>query len=352
MKNTGLKDLARPNLQQYGPARDRGNILGIEPYMLPQDYQSRESLLNKLDAYLLIAQHEGWLNEKTIVLFPEYIGTWLILTNESRKLFEAPTLAMAQRTLVLHHLLAFGIYFLKAREKGRAEAAIFRMKAAQMAESYQAVFSQLARHYSVTIVAGSIILPAPLISDGRLVLNRGPLRNVSIVCKPNGTLHSHPIYKAFPTSRELPFISPAQVSDIPAFDTPAGRLGVLICADSWFPQAYARLNEQGIELLAVPSYEALEPGLWNRPWLGYDGWQTPADVDIDDAKNITEGQAWQKYSLAGRIQSSGARYGMNIFLRGKLWDQDLGGKPATLVRDHEVFVEKSTQQAAILNLWL
>jgi predicted amidohydrolase len=292
------------------------------------------------------------LNEKTIVLFPENIGTWLILINESRRIFEAPTLATAQRRFALRHLLAFGIHFLKATEKGRAEAAIFRLKAAQMAESYHDVFSQLGRQYSVTIVAGSIILPAPQISDGRLILSHGPLRNVSVVCRPNGTLHSRPIYKAFSTARELPFVPPAPVSDIPSFDTPAGRLGVLICADSWFPQSYARLNEQGIDMIAVPSYESLATRSWNRPWLGYDGWQAPADVDVNDIKNITEGQAWGKYSLAGRIQSSGARYGMNIFLRGKLWDQDLGGKPATLVRDHEVFVEELTQQAAILNLWL
>lgn len=352
MNNSLLKGLARPKLHPYGSARDRGNILGIEPYMIPQDYQSRESFFNKLDAYLLTAQHEGWLNEQTIVLFPEYIGTWLVLINESRKMFEAPTLAAAERTFILRHLPAFGSHVLNATEKGRVEAAVFRMKAAQMAESYQAVFSQLARRYAATVVAGSIILPAPQISDGRLILNHGPLRNVSIVCKPNGTLHSRPIYKAFPTSSELPFISPAPVGDIPSFDTPAGRLGVLICADSWFPEAYARLNEQGIDLLAVPSYEASKTRSWSHPWLGYDGWQAPADVDLDDIKSITEGQAWEKYSLAGRIRSSGARYGMNIFLRGKLWDQDLGGKPATLVRDHEIFVEESSQQAAILNLWL
>jgi predicted amidohydrolase len=352
MNNILLKGLARPNLHQYGQARDRGNILGIEPYMIPHDYKSRESFFNKLDAYMLTAQHEGWLNEKTIVLFPEYIGTWLLLINESSGIFEVPTLATAQRMFVLRHLLAFGIHFLKATEKGRAEAAIFRIKAAQMAESYQAVFSQLGRQYSVTIVAGSIILPAPQISDGRLILNHGPLRNASIVCKPNGTLHSRPIYKSFSTARELPFIPPAPVGNIPSFDTPAGRLGVLICADSWFPQAYARLSEQDIDMLAVPSYQALARRSWNRPWLGYDGWQAPPDVDVNDIKGITEGEAWRKYSLAGRIQSSGARYGINIFLRGKLWDQDLGGKPATLVRDHEIFIEESTQQAAILNLWL
>jgi hypothetical protein len=43
---------------------------------------------------------------------------------------------------------------------------------------------------------------------------------------------------------------------------------------------------------------------------------------------------------------------MNIFLRGKLWDQDFGGWPATLVSEDDVFVEQQTQKAAILSLWL
>jgi hypothetical protein len=91
---------------------------------------------------------------------------------------------------------------------------------------------------------------------------------------------------------------------------------------------------------------------WHQPWLGYNGWQIPADVDRSDIKKLTEAQAWQKYALAGRIKSSGAKFGMNIFLRGKLWDQDLAGGSAVLVRDDEVFIEPQTQQAALLNLWL
>lgn len=347
-----LKGHALPNLHQSGSGRGRGNMLGIEPYMIPQDYASRESFFNKLNAYLLIAQHQGWLNEKTIILFPEYIGTWLILIHEGRRILEAPTIATAERGLVLSHLLKFGIQFLKSTESGRAEAALFRMKAVQMAEIYQAVFSQLARQYSVTIIAGSIVLPEPQISGQNLILKEGFLRNASIVCKPDGTLYPCPIYKAFPTSGELSFLAPASVNDIPSFETPAGRLGVLICADSWMPQAYARLSGQGIEILAVPSYEIVGRQSWNQPWPGYDGWQAPADVDINDIKNITEGQAWQKYSLWGRIRTSGAKYGMNVFLRGKFWDQDLGGQPATLVREDEVFIEELTQQAAMLNLWL
>jgi len=341
-----------PNLHQLGNERGRGNLLGIEPYMLPQDYASKESFFNKLNSYLLAAHRAQWLNEKTIVLFPEYIGTWLVIANESEKIFQGTTLATVERAMVFRHPLKFGAYFLKSKEKGRAEAAFFRMKANQMAAIYQDVFSQLAQTYAVTIIAGSIVLPAPQISSRKLILNEGPLRNVSVVYGPDGAPHPRLICKAFPTSKELPFTTPASVNDIPSFETPAGRLGVLICADSWFPQAYVPSKEQGIDMLAVPSYDTFGMQQWHQPWLGYDGWQTPADVDANDVMKITEAQAWEKYSLAGRMRSSGANYGMNIFLRGKLWDQDLGGRPATLVRDADMFVEEQTQKAAMLSLWL
>jgi len=347
-----MDNLSLPNLHQLGVDRGRGNLLGIEAYMLPRDYASRESFLDKLNGYLLAARREKWLNAKTIVLFPEYIGTWLVLAGEGEKISQAASLDAAERAMVFRHPLKFIAYFFKSTERGRAEAAFFRMEANQMAEIYHDVFSGLARDYAITIIAGSIVLPAPRISNRRLILSDGPLRNSSVIYQPNGEPHPRLICKAFPTSKELPFTAPASADDIASFDTPAGRLGALICADSWFPQAYVPLKEQRIDLLAVPSYDVNGTYRWNQPWLGYDGWQAPADVDVNDIKEITLAQAWNKYSLAGRIRSSGAGRGMNIFLRGKLWDQDLGGWPATLVRDEEVFVEKQTEKAALLCLWL
>lgn len=344
--------LSVPNFHQLGRDRGHGNLLGIQPYMIARDYASKESLFAKLNSYMLAAHHKEWLNAKTIVLFPEYIGTWIILANESEKIFRAPTLTAAERMMVLHHPLKFITYFPKSPEKGRAEAAFFRMKASQMAAIYQDVFSRLARAYAVTIVAGSIVLPAPQISGRGLTLNEGPLYNVGMVFRPDGTPAPGVIHKVFPTSKELPFTTPGSPADLPAFETPAGRLGVLICADSWFPEAYVPLREQKIDLLVVPSYDVFGTQRWNGPWLGYDGWQSPGDVDTDDVMKITEAQAWEKYSLAGRIGSSGAKYGMNIFMRGKLWDQDLGGRPATLVRETDIYVEEQTQQASILNVWI
>jgi len=347
-----VDDLSHPNLHQHGSDRGRGNLLGIEPYMTPQDYVSKESFYNKLNDYLLVAQREHWLNEKTIVVFPEYIGSWLVLAGESEKIFQAATLETAEQALALRHLLKFIANLFASREKGKAEAAFFRMKANQMADMYHEVFSRLAREYVVTIVAGSIVLPAPQISSRQLIPSDGPLYNLSLVYQPDGTPHQHLIHKAFPTNRELPFTKPGAANDIPAFDTPAGRLGVLICADSWYPQAHAALKAQGIEMLAVPSYDVFGMQNWNRIWAGYNGWPIPADVDVNDVSTIRESEAWNKYSLAGRIQSSGAAYGINVFLRGKLWDQDFGGWPATLVRHDDILEEAQTQKAAMLSLWL
>lgn len=347
-----MEDLITPNLHQLGSDQGRGNLLGIEPYMIPRDHVDRESFFNKLNSYMLIAQCEGWLNEKTIVVFPEYIGTWLVLVGEDENIFRSRTLVSAELRMVLSHPLIFLAAWLKSTEKGRAEAAFFRMKAKQMAAIYDDVFSQLARDYSVTIVAGSIVLPTPQISSQRLILTEGPLQNISVIYRLDGMPDPQLIRKSFPTSRELVFTAPASASEIPVFETPAGRIGVLICADSWFPQAYIPLKAQGIDLLAVPSFEVSGMEKWNQPWRGYDGWQAPVDVDVSDPNKISEAQAWKKYSLVGRLPSSGAKYGMNIFLRGKFGNQDLGGWPATLVRNGDVFVEEQTQKAAILSLWL
>jgi len=352
MAKTTPDDFSTPNLHQFGNNDRRGNLLGIAPYMTAWDYSSSESFFKKLNNYLFVAQHEQWLNEKTIVVFPEYLGSWLVLAGEDEKIFQAATLETAEQKLALRHPLKYISHLFASHERGKTEAAFFRMKAKQMAEIYQDVFSRLANEYAVTIVAGSIVLPAPQISSGRLIPSDGPLYNSSIVYQPDGSPHPFVIRKVFPTSRELPFTTPASTENIPTFDTPAGRLGVLICADSWYPQAYVRLKEQDIDLLAVPSYEIFGMQYWNRVWVGYAGWPAPPDVDVDDVKRLKESEAWMKYALAGRIHSSGAKHGINVFLRGKLWDQDFGGWPATVVQGEEVFVEEQTEQAAMFNLWL
>lgn len=333
-----------------GHDRERGNLLGVQPWLTPADYASESTLYARLSDYMEAAALRGWLTPRTIVVWPEYLGTWLVTTGAGRAVYRARRLTTAMLALALRHPVRLAAALPAAREKDRVAASLFRIRAPAMAQAYQALFSRLARTYGVTVVAGSTVLPEPHVRDGRIVVGDGPLYGVSAVFAPDGTVHPTLVRKTHPTSAELPFLTPGSLDDLPVFDTPAGRLGVLICADAWYPDGYERLAAQNVELIAVPSYVA-QAGTWEAPWRGYDGAAMPADVDPQDAGRLTEAQAWRTYALAGRLARSGARAGINVFLAGALWD--LGGEGDSLMvvaGDEPAAVEG--RQPALLNLWL
>jgi predicted amidohydrolase len=334
----------------YGSDARRGNWLGIQPWMAPADYALAEAFYAKIDGYLDVASRQGWLNERTIVVLPEYVGTWLVVAGERRRVRQAATIASAMQALVLSHPLSFLKTLPSARARDAVKYGLFRMQAGRMAEIYQYVFSGLASKYAVTMVAGSIVLPSPAVKGGRLAIGDGALYNVSLVYGANGLAYENAVRKVFPIAAELPFTSPGSVADLPVFDTPAGRLGVLICADSWYPQPYEAIRAQGADLVAVPSYLAPD-GVWGARWRGYDGGAAPGDVDVRDVNQIAEGQAWLKYALAGRLPGLGLPHGINVFLRGALWDLGSDGH-TVVVRGQTVTEAKHVSGAAIVNSWL
>ena len=345
-----MSDLRPGDLRELGSDTGRGNLLGVQPLMRAGDYASAEALSQRLAGYLDAAAQRGWLGPRTIVVWPEHVGTWLAAAGEGAAVARAGSLTGAMLRIALRHARPFVAGALRAREADRAAASLFRLRAAEMARAYQAVFGGLARRYAVTVVAGSIVLPEPAAPGGQIVPGDGPLYGVSAVFNPDGRAQAGLVRKVVPTAAEQPFTAAAPVADLPSFDTPAGRLGVLICADAWYPEPYARLKAQGIELLAVASSKTVA-GLWDKPWAGYDGASMPPDVDAADIGRLTEGQACRKYALAGRIASSGARAGVDAFLRGELWDIHADSGQTLGVRDGQV-VEASSAGAAIVNVWV
>ena len=344
-----MLDLHLNSFKDYGVDTGKGNLLGIEPYMLTADYASENTFYAKLDGYLTAARDRGWLNASTIVVFPEFVGTWLVAAGEGLAVLQAPTTSQAMRPVAVRHLFKIVRELLSAREQDKLTASLFRTKSQVMAHLYQSVFSRLAKQYNLSVVAGSILLPSPRVIGGVLQAGKGPLYNTSVVYQPDGQAYPAVTKKAFPTQDELPFVTPAPVAEIPAYDTTAGRLGVLVCADSWFPACYDRLKSLGVHLVVVPSF--LSPAdIWDKPWGGYLGWSNAPDVDSRDIGLLTEGQAWQKYALPGRIASSGARQGLNVFLKGSLWDHGADGH-AFIVDEGATFLGE-LQGAGIYNLWI
>jgi predicted amidohydrolase len=147
--------------------------------------------------------------------------------------------------------------------------------------------------------------------------------------------------------QETTFLAAARLAQLPVFETPAGKLGVLICADSWYPEAYVPLAVQNVDLLVVPNNQ----GGWHKPWPGYATEHVPADVDPQDVLHLTEKEAWLKYALAGRMHTTSATIGLHVFLHGRIWDQTGDGQ-TIIVRKAEVITAPYVSGAALVNVWL
>src|SRR5688572_11169633 len=92
---------------ELGTDTGRGNLLGLQPCLATADYASEAAFLARLKSYFDAAQQRGWLGERTVVVLPEYLGTWLAATGEGRAVLAARSLSGAMRALALRHPLRF-----------------------------------------------------------------------------------------------------------------------------------------------------------------------------------------------------------------------------------------------------
>ncbi|EQA53640.1 nitrilase-related carbon-nitrogen hydrolase [Leptospira kmetyi] len=337
-------------METVGRDVQKGNLLGIQPWMFPGDYSSERNFLTKIDSYLVQADREKFLNAKTIAVFPEYLGTWLVIADEKDSVAKSAKIEDAMQTLVLSNPISFVKNLISARGEDGVRDALFRMKAEKMLSIYSNTFSSLARKYKITIVAGSILLPEPTIVSGVIRIGSGSLKNVSFVFLPDGSVAENSPQKIYPIGDEKPFVAASSAENLRSIESPAGRIGVLVCADSWYPAVYETFKKQNVDFILVPSYVAPN-GAMSEIWKGYNGSSNPPDVRSEDIGKIVEGKAWLKYAMAGRLSKSGASHGINVFLRGSLWDLGSDGETIVVQRS-QVKTFPKIEGASIVNLWL
>ncbi|EJP16346.1 MULTISPECIES: nitrilase-related carbon-nitrogen hydrolase [Leptospira] len=337
-------------IESFGKNLKKGNLLGIQPWMYPIDYSNEINFSKKIQSYLEEASKNGYINPKTIVVFPEYLGTWLVVAGEKTSVVKSDKLEDSMRTLILSNPVSFIFNFFKAQGKDKIRDALFRMKAEKMLSIYSNTFSGMAKKWGVTIVAGSILLPEPYILEGKIQIRNGALKNVSYVFLPDGRVAENSPEKIYPIEDEKPFVAASTLKNLKIIQSPMGKIGVLVCADSWYPEVYEIFKKQNVNFVVVPSYVAPD-GAMSEVWKGYNGSKNPTDIRLEDVHRISEGEAWLKYALAGRILKSGATHGMNVFLRGSLWDLGSDGE-IILVHRSMVRTFPKIYGASIVNLWL
>lgn len=344
-----LSDLRIQLAVDQGVPADHGNLLAIQPELFPTDYQSIERLHRKLAAYLQQARDKGLVNDKTIVVLPEHVGTWLMVSGEKNELYQATSLKEAMNWLAVSNPLPFLKALVSARGDSRLDDAYLRMKAKRMARDYQSLFGGLAKEFHVTLVAGSIILPEPSVSQGNLQIGSGALYNSSLVFGSDGLPMGQPQRQIYPTYAESGYVKGDAGKALEVIDTPAGRLGVLIGSDSWYPDNYRKLNDQHAQLVAVPAFVMGRDG-WDKPWRGYKSIATPSEVSLKP-EEVSEGEAWHRLTLTARAPSSLASAGVSVFLRGQFWDQRSSGQ-SFINSNGQTFADDGNRGARLLNIWL
>ena len=100
-------------------------------------------------------------------------------------------------------------------------------------------FSELAISYNINIITGSM----PEMKDGLLY-------NVGYLCRRDGSLERYE--KLHVTPDEAKVWGMQGGNHIQAYDTDCGRIGILICYDSEFPELGRLLADDGMDILFVP----------------------------------------------------------------------------------------------------
>ena len=106
---------------------------------------------------------------------------------------------------------------------------------------------EFAVSYNVNIIAGSL----PVVENDKLY-------NVAFFCRRDGTMDSMKKLHITPSERDS--FGMVGGSELNAFDSDCGKIGVLICYDCEFPELSRLLRDQGAEILFVPYMTDLQTG--------------------------------------------------------------------------------------------
>lgn len=137
-----------------------------------------------------------------------------------------------------------------------------RASAVNLAAGELAPLCKAAGEYGVCIVCGINEV------DGQF--SRSTLYNSVVLIGPDGALLNRH-RKLMPTSPERMVWGFGDASGLKVVDTPCGRIGTLICWESYMPLARSALYAQGVQIYVAPSYDSGERWLATLQHIAREG---------------------------------------------------------------------------------
>lgn len=303
------------------------NILAIQPYMEVSDYFNQDIYKSKIRQYLVAASTKDFIDKNTLIIYPENVGTWLVLVGEKHSISEMKSLKKVMSTLALSNAFDFFLGFLKTGDEINTESsAIFRMKAKAMLEAYYMTFSEISEETGAYIIAGSIVLPAPSVVDGKIYVElNGPLYNASFLFGPDGNVIGEPILKPFPDSTiDVDSEKPRKPQ---VFELPFGKTSVAICKDSWHSQSYTNISGLSSGTVLVSSF------CTGEHFAPSNEIEAAMESNSKNTDNLVKLESEKKHYLSSSTRNIKSNVAFNVFLHGDLWDLDLTGQPHAMLNN-------------------
>jgi predicted amidohydrolase len=136
-------------------------------------------------------------------------------------------------------------------------------------ETYLTRYRDLAKELAINIVPGTIIELHKKKNPETPEKEEEELLNVAYFITSTGAIAGRYVKKNLWGAIERDHLTSSALEPHPVFDTPLGRVGLLICWDLAFPEAWRELIAQGAKMVIIPTFWTLsdcsEKGLAVNP---------------------------------------------------------------------------------------
>lgn len=329
-------------IKTNGTDRKYGNIVSMQVFLRSEDFAKAEWWSERIEELVRAGKTANIYDRKTIIIFPEHVGTGLVLLDEKEAVFESENWKSAMDVIVKKYESEIAPFLDVSKKPAAKWEAVFRYKSQKMADVYTQTFSKLAKENNTPILGGSIILPSPKVVKGSLVIDQnGPLYNVSIPFSADGKVMDPLVRKTLVTEDESLLIDAGEISQDRTWIVPGWKVGVFLGQEVFNSALYERLKGKPLDGLVSPAVSF--PNLSKTNLKSF--------INDDSFLSLSENEIWEKFGLTKFIKTTRAVESVQVFLHGNFFEARTSGRTYN-VRDFVNFDSvDSDSEPRILNLY-
>jgi hypothetical protein len=333
-----------------GQDKKSGNIVGIQTFMVPADYSSPQRFHDKIESYIIRAKQKGFIKEKTLVFFPEHIGTFLFLMNEKKQIYTLKKWSEIEKYLKTTAMINNSdLNFENPNELIKTKMI---EKSDLILETYTNTFSSLAKKYEITLLSGSILLPNPQVKDNQLTISQGNFSHISLMYDKKGNIFSHyeknnlfDSEKIFSSNGNLP---PGSYS-MPGF---TNKVVVMYSRDSLENKYYTK-QVYNTDLWLIMSYKLSNDIIpWENVGISGDPRYEAKPMFQDSEKLLSNKVLYSKYGVSGKFQFFPTKNYIEVFFKGNFYELEFEGNSSFGIKQNRQETVENDFHSAILNIYL